>query len=66
MKALKPLFFVFVLLVLFAAKSESYAQQYPILYFCEYYGDNGEVGVSDRFTTGYLTVMAKQIGRAHV
>ena len=62
MKALKPLFFVFVLLVLFATKSESYAQQYPILYFCEVYGDNGEVGVSDRFTTGYLTVMVKADG----
>lgn len=31
----------------------------PILYFCETYGKNGEVGISDRFTTGYLTVMVK-------
>lgn len=31
----------------------------PILYFCESYGKNGEVGISDRFTTGYLTVMVK-------
>lgn len=36
-----------------------YAQAEPVLYFCEKYGRNGEVGVSDRFTTGYLTVMVK-------
>ena len=29
------------------------------MYFCETYGRNGEVGVSDRFTTGYLTVVVK-------
>ena len=29
------------------------------MYFCEKYGRDGEVGVSDRFTTGYLTVMVK-------
>ncbi|HAY33714.1 MAG TPA: hypothetical protein PK536_05180 [Ignavibacteria bacterium] len=62
MKLLKPLFFIFVLTVLFSLKSESFAQQYPVLYFCESYGDNGEVGVSDRFTTGYLTVMVKSDG----
>lgn len=36
-----------------------FAQNEPVLYFCEKYGKNGEVGVSDRFTTGYLTVMVK-------
>jgi hypothetical protein len=35
------------------------AQNEPVLYFCEKYGNDGEVGVSDRFTTGYLTVMVK-------
>jgi hypothetical protein len=30
------------------------------MYFCERYDDSdGEVGVSDRFTTGYITVMVK-------
>jgi len=30
------------------------------LHFCEKYDDyDGEIGVSDRFTTGYLTVMVK-------
>ena len=36
------------------------AQSEPVLYFCESYdSDLGEVGVADRFTTGYLTVMVK-------
>jgi hypothetical protein len=36
------------------------AQNEPVLYFCEEYNSKkGEVGVSDRFTTGYLTVMVK-------
>jgi hypothetical protein len=35
------------------------AQNGPVLYFCEKYGNDGEVGISDRFTTGYLTVMVK-------
>lgn len=39
--------------------SSIFAQAEPVLYFCEKYGRNGEVGVSDRFTTGYLTVMVK-------
>jgi hypothetical protein len=37
-----------------------FAQNEPVLYFCEKYDSKkGEVGVSDRFTTGYLTVMVK-------
>jgi hypothetical protein len=39
--------------------SVAFAQEEPVMYFCEKYGRNGEVGVSDRFTTGYLTVMVK-------
>ena len=54
------LFFAFVLLFLFfAMHSIAFAQEEPVMYFCEKYGRNGEVGVSDRFTTGYLTVMVK-------
>ncbi|MCY7363385.1 MAG: hypothetical protein LH629_15160 [Ignavibacteria bacterium] len=53
---------VFTVIFIFAFKANSYAQQYPVLYFCEKYGSNGEVGVSDRFTTGYLTVMVKADG----
>src|SRR3990172_1468105 len=54
------LFFAFALLVSFVAMhSTVFAQSEPVLYFCEKYGRDGEVGVSDRFTTGYLTVMVK-------
>ena len=54
------LFFAFVLLLTFVGMhSTVFAQNEPVLYFCEKYGRNGEEGVSDRFTTGYLTVMVK-------
>jgi len=54
------LFFAFALLfTFFAMHSAVFAQNEPVLYFCEKYGRNGEEGVSDRFTTGYLTVMVK-------
>ena len=51
------------LIIIFAAvlgtSSKIFAQNEPVLYFCEKYGSDGEQGVSDRFTTGYLTVMVK-------
>ncbi|MCH6574637.1 MAG: hypothetical protein IH795_05455 [Bacteroidetes bacterium] len=54
------LFFAFALLFSFIAMhSTVFAQEEPVMYFCEKYGRDGEVGVSDRFTTGYLTVMVK-------
>ena len=54
------LFFVLVLLFTFVGMDISVlAQNEPVLYFCEKYGRNGEEGVSDRFTTGYITVMVK-------
>jgi hypothetical protein len=54
------LFLVFTLLFsFFAIHSTVFAQNEPVMYFCEKYGRNGEVGVSDRFTTGYLTVVVK-------
>jgi len=46
-------------LAFFAMNTAVHAQSEPVMYFCEKYGNNGEVGVSDRFTTGYLTVMVK-------
>ena len=49
--------------ILFAGlgfRTQIVAQSEPVLYFCEHYdSDKGEVGVSDRFTKGYLTVMVK-------
>ncbi len=54
------LFILFVFAVMFAASAISYAQSEPVLYFCERYDSRkGEVGVSDRFTTGFLTVHGK-------
>ncbi len=46
-----------VVLVGFASKVN--AQNGPVMYFCERYGADGEVSISDRFYTGYLTVMVK-------
>lgn len=51
---------LFTIIGFFAAQEAAYAQSEPVLYFCEKYDSRkGEVGVSDRFTTGYLTVMVK-------
>lgn len=54
MKNVRLLFLLFIFFAGFAA-----AQSQPVLYLCEKYGNNGEVGISDRFTKGYLTVMVK-------
>ncbi len=43
-----------------AISSPILAQSEPVMYFCEKYDSrDGEIGVSDRFTTGYITVMVK-------
>jgi len=55
-----PLLILAVFAIMFIASAISYAQSQPVLYFCERYDSKkGEVGVSDRFTTGHLTVMVK-------
>ena len=58
---MKKISFTFSFLTLFILGFQNYsnAQSEPVLYFCERYGNDGEVGVADRFTTGYLTVMVK-------
>ena len=49
-----------VLLFIFGFTAAIKAQSKPVLYFCERYDDvTGEIGVSDAFTAGYLTVMVK-------
>ncbi|MCZ6703142.1 MAG: hypothetical protein O6940_08885 [Ignavibacteria bacterium] len=54
------LFLMFALLFsFFVMHSTLFAQNEPVMFFCEKYNRNGEVGISDRFTTGYLTVMVK-------
>lgn len=51
---------LFLTLFLGGFYTSAFAQSEPVLYFCERYdNDKGEINVSDRFTTGYLTVMVK-------
>lgn len=52
---------LFTMFVSFLAMySNVFAQSEPVMYFCERYDDyDGEIGVSDRFTKGYITVMVK-------
>ena len=60
MKKLNYLFLFTMMLTFFAMYSNIFAQSEPVMYFCERYdSDDGEIGVSDRFTTGYITVMVK-------
>lgn len=60
---MKKYLVLFLLLFLFfpvGYRAVTYAQSAPVMFFCEHYDPNyGEVGISDRFTTGYLTVMVK-------
>jgi len=60
MKKINYLLLFAMFLVFFAMQSNASAQEEPVLYFCERYDDyDGEIGVSDRFTTGHITVMVK-------
>jgi hypothetical protein len=59
MSKLKLFFCLVALVVLFGASQKTYAQNGPVMYFCSSYGSSGEIDISDRFTTGYLTVMVK-------
>ncbi len=58
MNKIKVLIGIFTLVLLVGFSNKAHAQSAPVMYFCEKY-DGGEVGISDRFTTGYLTVMVK-------
>ncbi len=58
MNKIKVLFGLLTLVLLIGFTGKVHAQSAPIMYFCEKY-DGGEVGISDRFSTGYLTVMVK-------
>jgi hypothetical protein len=57
---MKKLLLFAILFAGFGFRTQIVAQSEPVLYFCEHYdSDKGEVGISDRFTKGYLTVMVK-------
>lgn len=60
MKIFNGLLLFTIFLAFFATSPRTFAQAEPVMYFCEKYdSDLGEVGVSDRFTKGYVTVMVK-------
>ena len=60
MKGFSYLVLFTMFLAFFAMNSNTPAQSEPAMYFCERYdSDDGEIGVSDRFTKGYITVMVK-------
>jgi hypothetical protein len=60
MKKAQFAFLFLMFLAFFVMNTTVFAQSEPVMYFCEKYDSyDGEVGVSDRFTTGYLTVMVK-------
>jgi hypothetical protein len=59
MKVVKFSLFIIFIFVIAGFKSSSIAQSKPVLYFCENYTADGEVGISDIFTTGFLTIMIK-------
>ena len=60
---MKKINFLFLLTIFFSVaviNSNVFAQAEPVMYFCERYDDyDGEIGVSDRFTKGHITVMVK-------
>ena len=49
---------LFSLFILFGSSAKSFAQNGPVMYFCEKY-DNGENNVDNKFHTGPLTVIVK-------
>ncbi len=59
MNKIKTIFAIIVIFLAIGFTSKSHSQSSPVLYFCESYGSNGEVSISDRFYTGYLTIMVK-------
>ncbi len=59
MKNIKFLFGLAALTLLVGFTTKAHAQNGPVLYFCESYNSSGETSISDRFHTGYLTVMVK-------
>lgn len=50
---------LYAIVIFFFASGITYSQSGGSLYFCEDYKDAKEIGVSDRFTTGWLTVMVR-------
>ena len=67
MKKSSGIFLLLLFILTASLYTTTFAQSEPILYFCERYdSNNGEIGVSDRFTTGYLTVVVKSDNELHL
>jgi hypothetical protein len=49
--------FVIIVFCVFVLTGIMAAQSCDLLYFCESYGDDGEIGAGDRFYSGNLTVV---------
>jgi hypothetical protein len=59
MNKIKIFLGLFAIAMIMGFTAKVHAQNGPVMYFCEKYGSSGEVNISDRFYTGYLTVMVK-------
>jgi hypothetical protein len=59
MSKTKLFLFSSFILFFYGIACDSFAQSGGSLYFCEDYVNSEEIGVSDRFTTGWLTVMVR-------
>ena len=60
MKKYRLLFFLLFLFSLSAFCNITYAQSSPVMYFCEKYSNKyGEIGISNKFTVGALTMVVK-------
>lgn len=59
MNRFKVFFGLLAIVFVLGFTSNLKAQNGPVLYFCEKYGNSGEVSISDRFYTGPVTVMVK-------
>ena len=59
MKRIHVLLVFAILFSFFVSESTVFAQNEPVMYFCDNFGRNRAVGISDRRITGYLTIVVK-------
>jgi len=48
-----------ILAFLLILTANALAQTKPIIYFCEKYADGKEIGISDKFSPGYFTIILR-------
>ena len=59
MKGFQLIFAFIFLLTIFSSEFTAFAQNEPIMYFCDKFESSGAVGVSDRRTVGNVTIVVK-------